>query len=65
VAGKDPEFAELYTAAREAQIGHLLGENVEIADTDPNVERARLWINATLAWIAKLHARKYLYRRHS
>jgi hypothetical protein len=56
---KHPEFAELYTAAREAQIDHLLGENVEIADTDPNVERARLRINARLAWIAKLHARKY------
>jgi hypothetical protein len=38
---KHPEFAELYTAAREAQIDHLLGENVEIADPDPNVERAR------------------------
>jgi hypothetical protein len=53
---KHPGFAELYTAAREAQIDHLLGENVEIADTDPNVERARLRINARLAWIAKLHA---------
>jgi hypothetical protein len=56
---KHPEFAELYTAAREAQIDHLLGENVEIADTDPIVERARLRINERQAWIAKLHPRKY------
>ena len=56
---KHPEFVRLYAAAREAQIDHLLGENVEIADTDPIVERARLRINARLAWIAKLHARKY------
>jgi hypothetical protein len=56
---KHPEFTELYTAAREAQIDHMLGENVEIADTDPIVERARLRINGRLAWLAKLHARKY------
>jgi len=56
---KHSEFAELYKAAREAQIDHILGENVEIADTDPIVERARLRINARLAWLAKLHARKY------
>lgn len=56
---KHPEFAELYTAAREAQIDHLFGENVEIADTDPIVERARLRINERQAWIAKLHPRKY------
>jgi hypothetical protein len=46
-------------SSREAQIDHILGENVEIADTDPIVERARLRINARLAWLAKLHARKY------
>ena len=56
---KHPEFARLYTAAREDQIDGLLGENIEIADTDPNIERARLRINARLAWIAKLHPRKY------
>ena len=45
---KHPEFAELYAAAWEAQIDGLLGENVEIADTDPNVERARLRIDVRL-----------------
>jgi Bacteriophage Sf6, terminase small subunit-like len=56
---KHAEFAQLYTAAREDQIEGLLGETIEIADTDPIVERAQLRINARFAWIAKLHARKY------
>ena len=56
---KYPEFARLYTAAREDQIDGLLGENVEIADTDPIFERARLRIAVRRAWIAKLHPRKY------
>jgi hypothetical protein len=60
---KHTEFAQLYTAAREAQIDGLLGENVEIADTDPILERARLRIAARLAWIAKLHPRKNIDNR--
>jgi hypothetical protein len=32
---KHSEFADLYATAREAQIDGLLGETVEIADTDP------------------------------
>ena len=56
---KYPEFARLYTAARHDQIEGLGGEAVEIADTEPDIERARLMINVRNALIGRLQARKY------
>jgi hypothetical protein len=47
-----------YASARYDQIEGLSGEAVEIADTEPDVERARLTIDARFALIGRL--RRYL-----
>jgi len=56
---KYPEFAWLYAAVRHDQIEGLAGEAVEIADSEPNIDRARLMIDARFAWIGKLRLKKY------
>jgi len=54
-----PEFAHLYAEARWEQIHCLADETIDIAETEPDIARARLMIDARFAWIAKLHPRKY------
>ena len=55
---KHPEFAHLYAEARSEQAYHLANEAVEIADTEPDIARARLMIDARFAWISKLAPRR-------
>jgi hypothetical protein len=56
---KHPEFARKYAIARWSQIDWLLGETVDIAETEPDLARARLMIDARFAMIGRLWPRKY------
>lgn len=56
---KHPEFARKYAIARWSQIGWLLDETVDIAETEPDLARARLMIDARFAMIGRLWPRKY------
>ena len=54
-----PEFSEQYARAREVQADVLADEVIEIADTEPDPNRARVMIDAR-KWLAgKLRPKKY------
>lgn len=54
-----PEFQDAYARAREIQADVLADEVVEIADTEPDPNRARVMIDAR-KWLAgKLRPKKY------
>jgi hypothetical protein len=54
-----PEFARMYAEARSAQIEWLLDETIEIAETEPDLARARLMINTRYSLIERMQPRKY------
>ncbi len=54
-----PDFARLYAAARQAQADGLAGQILEIAESEPDIARARLMIDARFALMAKLQPRTY------
>ena len=56
---KHPEFARMYAIARWSQIDWLLDETVDIAETEPDLARARLMINARFGMVGRLWPRKY------
>jgi hypothetical protein len=56
---KHPEFARKYAIARWSQIDWLLEETVEIAETEPDLARARLMIDTRFGMVGRLWPRKY------
>lgn len=55
----NPEFADLYSCARDELADKLAAEIVQIADTDPDSLRARNRMNARMWYAAKLRPRVY------
>jgi hypothetical protein len=56
---QDPEFCAQYARAREEQADHYADEIIEIADTEPDPQKARVRIDAR-KWVAsKLKAKAY------
>lgn len=53
------EFAHMYTRAREEQADTLADQITEIADTEPDTNRARVRVDARKWVAAKLKPRKY------
>lgn len=56
---KYPEFQVQYAAAREAQMEPMLEEILSIPDTEPDVNRARLKVDARKWAMAHLAPKKY------
>lgn len=56
---KHPEFVNLYAHARETQADMSADEIVEIADTEPDPNKARVRIDARKWTAAKLKPKKY------
>jgi hypothetical protein len=56
---KHPEFASMYAEARWAQVDWLLDETIEIAESEPDLARARLMINTRYSLIGRMSPRKY------
>jgi hypothetical protein len=56
---KYPEFARKYAQARRAQTDRLFEEAIDIADTEPDVARARLMINTRYSLAGRMQPRKY------
>jgi len=54
-----PEFQEGYALAREVQADVLADEVIEIADTEPDPNRARVMIDARKWLASKLRPKKY------
>jgi len=54
-----PEFQECYARAREIQADILADEIIEIADTEPDPNRARVMIDARKWLASKLRPKKY------
>lgn len=54
-----PEFQEAYVQAREVQADVLADEIIEIADTEPDPNRARVMIDARKWLASKLRPKKY------
>jgi hypothetical protein len=60
---REPVFSDQYARARELQADHYADEIIEIADTEPNPQRARVRIDARKWTAAKLRPKKYGNRR--
>ena len=56
---RDPDLFREYARARQLQADYYADETVEIADTDPNVARARNRMDARRWHASKLNPRKY------
>ena len=56
---KHPDFARMYADARWAGIDWLLDDTITIADTEPDLARARLMINTRYSLIGRMSPRKY------
>jgi hypothetical protein len=57
--GQYPEFSAQYARAREVQADVLADEILEIADSDPDPNRARVMIDARKWRASKLRPKKY------
>ena len=56
---RDPDLFREYARARQLQADYYADETVEIADTDPNIARARNRMDARRWHASKLNPRKY------
>jgi len=56
---KHPEFSEQYARAREEQADAIADECLDIAETEPDVQRARLKIDVRKWCASKMKPRKY------
>lgn len=56
---QDSEFSAQYARAREGQADTLADELVEIADEEPDPQRARVRIDARKWYASKLQPKKY------
>ena len=56
---KYPEFSEQYARAREEQADAIADECLDIAETEPDVQRARLKIDVRKWCASKMKPRKY------
>ena len=59
-----PEFSEQYARAREEQADAIADECLDIAENEPDVQRARLKIDARKWFASKMKPRKYGDRIH-
>jgi len=57
--GQYREFSDMYARAREVQADVLADEVIEIADTEPDPNRARVMIDARKWLASKLRPKKY------
>jgi len=57
--GQYREFSDMYARAREVQADVLADEIIEIADTEPDPNRARVMIDARKWLASKLRPKKY------
>jgi hypothetical protein len=57
--GEHTFFANTYARAREERADLIDDEIVQIADTDPDPNRARVRIDARKWWAAKVNPKKY------
>ena len=53
------EFAKMYTGAREMRANMVADDTLEIADTEPDPQKARVRIDARKWWAAKTSPKKY------
>ena len=53
------EFATMYTRAREMRANMIADDTLEIADTEPDPQKARVRIDARKWWAAKTSPKKY------
>ena len=58
-ANEREDFRDMYARAREDQADSLADEIVDIADSDPDPQRARVRVDARKWVAAKLKSRKY------
>ena len=56
---KHPEFSEQYARAREEQADAIADECLDIAENEPDVQRARLMIDVRKWFASKMKPRKY------
>ena len=56
---KHPEFSEQYARAREEQADAIADECLDIAETEPDVQRARLKIDVRKWFASKMKPRRY------
>ena len=53
------EFATMYTRAREMRANMVADDTIEIADTEPDPQKARVRIDARKWWAGKTSPKKY------